>query len=68
MKANQEKNSSQDSKIFICMAKKNSKKKLSTFKKKKPLERKVADDLVRQSEKNEKLREKNINTSFLDLF
>jgi len=50
------------------MAKKNSKKKLSTFKKKKPLERKVADDLVRQSEKNEKLREKNINTSFLDLF
>lgn len=50
------------------MAKKNNKKKLSTFKKKKPLERKVADDLVRQSEKNEKLREKNINTSFLDLF
>ena len=42
--------------------------KLSTFKKKKPLERKVADDLVRQSEQNEKLREKNIGTSFLDLF
>jgi len=49
------------------MAKKK-KNKLSTFKKKKPLERKVADDLVRQHERNEKLREKNINTSFLDLF
>jgi len=42
--------------------------KFSTFKKKKPLERKVADDLVRTHERNEKLREKNINTSFLDLF
>jgi|TARA_R110000796_G_C14193809_1_gene390869 hypothetical protein len=42
--------------------------KFSTWKKKKPLERKVADDLVRQSEKNEKLREKEIGTSFLDLF
>jgi|TARA_R110000796_G_scaffold89945_1_gene193620 hypothetical protein len=42
--------------------------KYSTFKKKKPLERRVADDLVRQSEQNEKLREKNIGTSFLDLF
>ncbi len=49
------------------MAKKK-KNKLSTFKKKKPLERKVADDLVKQHERNEKLREKNINTSFLDLF
>ena len=48
--------------------KKNKKNKLSTFKKKKPLERKVADDLVKQHERNEKLREKNINTSFLDLF
>ena len=48
-----------------------SKKKLnkfSTFKKKKPLVRKVADDLVKKSEQNEKLREKNIGTSFLDLF
>ena len=42
--------------------------KFSTFKKKKPLERKVADDLVKKSEENEKLREKNIGTSFLDLF
>lgn len=42
--------------------------KFSTFKKKKPLERKVADDLVKKHERNEKLREKNINTSFLDLF
>ena len=42
--------------------------KFSTWKKKKPLERKVADDLVKQSEKNEKLREKSIGTSFLDLF
>lgn len=42
--------------------------KLSTFKKKKPLERKVADDLVRTHERNEKLRDKKIGTSFLDLF
>ena len=42
--------------------------KLSTFKKHKPLERKVADDLVKTHERNEKLREKKINTSFLDLF
>jgi hypothetical protein len=50
------------------MKKKNNNKKLSTFKKKKPLERKIADDLVRTHERNEKLRDKNINTSFLDLF
>lgn len=42
--------------------------KFSTWKKNKPLERRVADDLVRKSEMNEKLREKNIGTSFLDLF
>ena len=42
--------------------------KFSTFKKKKSLERRVADDLVRTHERNEKLRDKNINTSFLDLF
>jgi len=42
--------------------------KFSTFKKKKPLERKVADDLVRTHERNEKLRDKKIDTSFLDLF
>lgn len=42
--------------------------KFSTFKKKKPLERKVADELVKKSEQNEKLRQKNIGTSFLDLF
>ena len=49
------------------MAKKKTNK-LSTFKKKKPLERKVADDLVKLHERNEKLKEKNIGTSFLDLF
>jgi hypothetical protein len=49
------------------MAKKE-KNKFSTWKKKKPLERKVADDLVKQSERNEKLREKRIGTSFLDMF
>jgi hypothetical protein len=42
--------------------------KFSTFKKKKPLERRVADDLVKKSEQNERLRDKNIGTSFLDLF
>jgi|TARA_X000001382_G_C3162319_1_gene176685 hypothetical protein len=42
--------------------------KFSTWKKRKPLERKVADDLVKQSEKNDKLREKNIGKGFLDLF
>jgi hypothetical protein len=42
--------------------------KFSTFKKQKSLERKVADDLVRTHERNEKLRDKKINTSFLDLF
>ncbi len=52
------------------MAKKKAeiKNKFSTWKKKKPLERRVADDLVKQSERNEKLREKSIGTSFLDLF
>jgi len=49
------------------MAKKKTDK-FSTWKKKKPLERKVADDLVKRSELNDKLREKNIGTSFLDLF
>ena len=49
------------------MAKKE-KNKFSTWKKKNPLERKVADDLVKQSERNEKLREKRIGTSFLDMF
>lgn len=47
---------------------KEKKNKFSTWKKKKPLERKVADDLVKQHERNEKLRDKKINTSFLDLF
>jgi len=42
--------------------------KFSTFKKKKPLHRKVADDLIKKSEQNEKLRDKDIGTSFLDLF
>mgnify|MGYP000397234018 CR=1 FL=1 len=42
--------------------------KLSTFKSKKPLERKVADELVKKHETNEKLRQIVIGTSFLDLF
>ena len=42
--------------------------KFSTFKKRKPHERKVADSLVKTHERNEKLREKEINTDFLDLF
>ena len=62
-----ETNLSQDYKLFISMTKKKYDK-FSTWKKKKPLERKVADDLVKQSEKNEKLREKNIGKGFLDLF
>ena len=49
------------------MAKKKTDK-FSTWKKKKPLERKVADELVKKSELNDKLREKDIGTSFLDLF
>ena len=67
MTRNRDQSISQDSKLFIVMTKKKTNK-LSTFKKKKPLERKVADDLVRTHERNEKLREKKINTSFLDLF
>lgn len=55
--------------LKLAKMKKNKKlNKFSTFKKKKSLERRVADDLVKKSEQNEKLREKNINTSFLDLF
>ena len=55
--------------VMNTQMKKNKKiSKLSNFKKKKPLERKIADDLVKKSEQNEKLREKNIGTSFLDLF
>ena len=42
--------------------------KFSAFKKTKTLERKVADSLVKLHERNEKLREKKIGTSFLDLF
>ena len=42
--------------------------KFSTFKKRKPHERKVADDLVKLHERNEKLRDKKINPSVLDLF
>ena len=37
-------------------------------KRRKPLERKVADHLVKQHEINDKLREKKINSKFLDLF
>ncbi len=49
------------------MAKKKNNK-FSTWKRKKPLERRVADDLVKQSELNDKLRDKKIDTDFLDLF
>lgn len=65
-KANQEKSISPDNKLFICMD--NKKKKLTTFKKNKPHTRKVADELFKTHERNEKLREKKIDTSFLDLF
>jgi len=47
---------------------KNKTNKFSTWKKKKPLERKVADKLVNTHERNEKLREKEIGTKFLDMF
>ena len=46
----------------------NKNKKFSTFKRRKSHERKVADDLVKQHERNEKLREKEIGKKFLDLF
>lgn len=48
--------------------KKKQKGKFSTFKKQKPRERKVADDLVKLHERNEKLKDKDIDDSFLDLF
>jgi len=67
MKKSPEKSLSLGTKLFIIMKKKKTNK-FSTFKKKKPLERKVADDLVKTHERNEKLRDKKINTSFLDLF
>ena len=57
----------QDFSLFTNMEPKKSSK-LSTFKSKKPLERKVADDLVKKHILNQKLREKDIGTSFLDLF
>jgi hypothetical protein len=62
-----EKSLSPDNKLFIIMTKKKVNK-FSTWKKKKPLERRVADDLVKKSELNDKLRDKKIDTSFLDLF
>jgi hypothetical protein len=37
-------------------------------KRRKPLERKVADDLVKRHELNDRLREKKIDTKFLDIF
>ena len=61
-------NTSPDYKLFILDMTKKKQSKFSTWKKKKPLERKVADDLVKRSELNDKLREKKIGTSFLDLF
>lgn len=67
MKTSLEKSLSLNCKLFIYMKKKKTNK-LSTFKKKKPHERKVADDLVKLHERNEKLRDKKINPSVLDLF
>jgi len=67
MKKSLEKSLSPDSKLFIIMTKKKVNK-FSTWKKKKPLERRVADNLVKKSELNDKLRDKKIDTSFLDLF
>ena len=67
MKKIPEKSLSPDSKLFIIMTKKKVNK-FSTWKKKKPLERRVADNLVKKSELNDKLRDKKIDTSFLDLF
>ena len=61
-------NISPDYKLFIPDLTKKKQNKFSTWKKKKPLEKKVADDLVKRSELNDKLREKKIGTSFLDLF
>ena len=40
----------------------------SKGKRPKSLERKVADDLIKLHERNEKLREKNIKTDFFKLF
>lgn len=42
--------------------------KFSTWKKRKPLERQIADELVKRSEINDKLKQKKIDSSFLDLF
>ena len=67
MKTSLEKSLSLNCKLFIYMKKKKTNN-LSTFKKKKPHERKVADDLVKLHERNEKLRDKKINPSVLDLF
>jgi len=67
MKKIPEKSLSPDSKLFIIMTKKKVNK-FSTWKKKKPLERRVADNLVKKSELNDKSRDKKIDTSFLDLF
>lgn len=46
----------------------NKQKRTLRGKRPKPLERKIADDLVRQSELNEKLRTKRISTDFFKLF
>ena len=67
MKTNQDLSLFQDFSLFNNMEPKKSNK-LSTFKSKKPLERKVADGLVKKHILNQKLREKDIGTSFLDLF
>jgi hypothetical protein len=47
---------------------KNSKKRVLKGKRPKPLTVKIADNLVKKSEENEKLRQKRINTDFFNLF
>ena len=50
------------------MAKKKQKGKFSTFPTRKPRTVQIADDLVKLHERNEKLKDKDIGTSFLDIF
>lgn len=47
---------------------KDSKKRVLKGKRPKPLTVKIADNLIKKSEENEKLRQKRINTDFFNLF
>lgn len=46
----------------------NSKKRVLKGKRPKPLTVKIADNLIKKSEENEKLRQKRVNTDFFNLF